>query len=95
MLRKVNVKQARRKSRRKTDFLNLRERRLLKVLSDGMLKATTAMEKAGYAPSTARKQQARVMRRPRVRKAILLVWYKRGYFLTDRELELIGKSGAE
>lgn len=50
------------------------------------------MLKAGYARSTAHKQQARVIERPRVQQALLAIEYERegSGWLTNEELRMIG-----
>ncbi len=74
--------------------LNLRERRLVQALADGV-GYIKAMRLAGYARSTALKQSARTRWKPRIMRALLEIQYRRGHYLTDDELVLIGKDPAE
>ncbi len=73
------------------DTLSPKERRLVEIIAGGEWHRTRAMLKAGYARSTALKQQARVIDRPRVQRALLEIEYRRGRHLTDQELRLLGK----
>jgi hypothetical protein len=72
--------------------LSEREQRLVQELAYGEYQRTRAMLKAGFARSTAYKQQARVIDRPRVQRALLAIEYEREgpERLTNDELQMIG-----
>jgi len=71
------------------DRLTPREMKFVQAYMDGM-SCTKAMEYAGYSKQTARTQQARVRNRPRVEKAIIFEYAKRGYILSVKECKLVG-----
>lgn len=72
-----------------SDRLLPRELKFVQALMNGMT-STKAMEYAGYSKATARTQQARTRNKPRVEKAIIFEYAKRGCFLSDEDCELIG-----
>lgn len=72
--------------------LSERERRLVEILSGGEFNRTRAMIRAGYSKTTAYKQQCRVCRKARVKRALLAIEYTRegSKYLTNDELTMIG-----
>jgi len=77
------------------DFLNTlrlrpKERRVVQAIAAGAGHARALLD-AGYSRSTACKQAARLLNKPRVRRALLEIYYRRGDYLTDAELGVIGK----
>jgi len=70
--------------------LKPRERKLAEAIAFGE-GYTWAMKLAGYAHSTAIKQQARTRNKPRIDRAIHEIWYREGLPLTRDELAMIGK----
>ncbi len=74
--------------------LSRRERILVQEIAAGK-SYTRAMRTAGYSLSTACKQQARTRNKKRIKLALLEVWFKKGLYLTDEELALIGKRREE
>lgn len=72
--------------------LTIRERRLIKFLLEG-LSATEAMKKAGYSPTTAEKQQKRVLSNPKIQNAIDSVMTDAG--ITAEALAATMKAGLD
>lgn len=90
--------QLRKRGKRKRDSdgtLSLRERKFVQALFENKWWSTKAMETAGYSKSTARTQQARLRRRSRVQRAIIQEHVKRGHFVTNEELQMIGMTAKE
>ncbi len=77
--------------KRTADTLSEKERKFVQALLDGEC-LTGAMLEAGYSRSVACAHQARVRNRPRVRKALIAEYIKRGLFVTDEERALVEMS---
>ncbi len=73
------------------ETLSEKERKLVQALLDGEC-YTGAMLDAGYKRSTARSKQCLVRNRPRVRRALIEGYLRKGMHVTDEELAFIGKS---